>query len=570
MKRKLSDLQCSPSVKESTRSKKPYLLDPREYDNYVSASSVINWFLNDCLVDWLKLRRKIVETDFKEENYLIQQGNKFEEKVVEWIDKNIIKTVKVADSKDWSVKNVKKTFELMKDATPIIYSGAIRSKYLKLYGTADLIVRNDYIPKLFTDLELSEVKCNTLFDHQYYYYIIDIKWCTLQLAADGQSILNSGRFPGYKGQLTIYNNCLAEMQGYKPMYAFLLGRKIKYTHKGKDYSTNSPFSLPGVFKTNDYEFNNKVNGAIEWVRDLNKHGLIMNINPPCRKELYPNLGSKYYYSKKRELAEEIGDLSLIYKVKTQKKNIAFEKGITNIYDYRLTGEKLNFKGKEKEIIDKIIMMNRQTEKKIDFGTLTKDIIKEENEIFVDFEKLTDIFDNFEDISNHKTFDMIFLIGVYYKKNDRYKYKRFLLKELSDEKEFELINKFYRFIERKNFPKLWYWFAEDKFWNSTMKKHNLNYNLNFVDLRNLFLDNRIVVKDAFDFKLKTIINAMKKNELIDTKNDSEVEDGMTAMLKAYDCYQKNDKEYLKEICKYNKFDVKGMYDIVNYLRDKLER
>jgi uncharacterized protein YprB with RNaseH-like and TPR domain len=64
--------------------------------------------------------------------------------------------------------------------------------------------------------------------------------------------------------------------------------------------------------------------------------------------------------------------------------------------------------------------------------------------------------------------------------------------------------------------------------------------------------------------------MKNNGLINTENESECEDGMTAMLKAYDCYQKNNKEYLKEICKYNKFDVKGMYDIINYLRDNLDR
>jgi len=260
MKRKLEDYQCSPDVYSSTRSKKPYLIHYDEHSRspsikeYVSGSSVINWFMNDCLVDWYKLKKEIVDKDFKEENYLCEQGNKFESSVVEWIDKNVERVVKVADPSEWSVSNVYRTFDLMKEGTPIIHSASVRSKNLKLYGTADLLVRNDYIAKIFKELDIDTRNVNTIFNHPYFYYVVDIKWCTLYLHSDGQTIQNSGRFPGYKGQLSIYNNCIAEMQGYKPTYAFLLGRKVKFTHQGDEYVNDSPFKLPGIFKTNDTDF----------------------------------------------------------------------------------------------------------------------------------------------------------------------------------------------------------------------------------------------------------------------------------------------------------------------------
>lgn len=574
MKRKLSEYQCANNIRESTRSKKPYLAIPKEYDEYVSGSSVINWFSNDCLVDWLKFKREICEEEYHEENYLCEQGNKFEEVVVTYIHNNVHPVQKVADPKDWSTKNVAQTFSLMQQAVPIIHSASIRNKHLKLYGTADLLVRNDYITKLFQELEMEEEEGNTVFSHPYFYYVVDVKWCTLHLLSDGKSLQNINRFPGYKGQLAIYNNCIAEMQGFKPKHSFLLGRKVKWTSKGKDFENNSPFKLPAIIRTDDTTFNSKVEEAIKWVRDLNKYGHIMRVNPPSRDELYPNLGSKYYTQKKKELAGVIGDLSQIYKVKNTKKIESFKKGIYNIFDYRLSGETLGFKNKDKSLIDKIIKINRQSEMKIDLSSLKENDVEDCNEIFVDFEKFTDIFDNFEDISNHQSFDMIFLIGVYYRDGYVWKYLPFIINEVSKEEEKRVITEFYEFYQSRNCPKAWYWFAEDKFWNGSLRRHSLNFEVKWEDLRKLFIDKNIVIRGCYDYKLKNVIEAMNKGGLIKTKNYSDCEDGVGAMLKAWEYYKncnhnRTCKLYnnisIKEVLKYNQFDVCGMKDMILYFR-----
>lgn len=577
MKRKLVEYQCSPSIKDSTRSKKPCLIRPNlEKNEYISASSVINWFNNDCLLDWLKLRKEINlgGNNYQEENFLCEQGNKFEEAVVDYISKNIHPVIKVNNSRDWSKENVRKTFKLLQEATPIIYSAAVRSKNLKLYGTVDLLVRNDYLCKLFTDYTLEEEKVNTIFDHPYHYYVIDIKWCTLRLTCDGQKILNTDRFPGYKGQVNIYNLCLAEMQGYKPKIGFLLGRKYNYLSKGIVYKNDSPFERPGVVECDNLDFNEKLNRAVNWLRDLEKAGSIFRINPPSRMELYPNLGSKYYFSKKLELAEEIGDLSLLYKVKAKKKELAFSKGIYNIYDYRLCGEILNFKGKDAEIINKILYINKDTNqdkilpKKIqnNYGGWKE----EENEIFVDFEKFSDIIDDFNDISNHSTFDFIFLIGVGYRNNGSWKYKKFLSDFPNEKNEKKIIYEFLNFLRELGNPKLWYFYAEERFWNSVTRKYKLRQKLNWVDVRKLFIQEPVVIKDCYDYKLKNIIKAMNKHELINFSYDSVCQDGFLAMLNAYKYYQNKlqNEKLMNDIIRYNENDVFSLYIILNYFRERL--
>jgi hypothetical protein len=577
MKRKFSDYQCSPSIKHSTRSKKPCLVRPYQNNDdkkgYISASSVINWFSGDCLLDWLKIRKEILPSDSKytEENYLCEQGNKFEKAVVDYISKNITPVFKVGDSDKWSSSLVKKTISFMQEGVPIIYSAAVRNKNLKLFGTSDLLVRNDYISKLFSKIDILEDEHpNTLFNHPYYYVIVDIKWCTLRLASNGQEVLNSDRFPGYKGQLNIYNRCLAEMQGYKPLRTYLLGRKYNYTSKGKNIVNKSPFEKPGIVYTNDISFNLQVDQAISWLRDLQKYGSIMTVNPPSRIELYPNLGSKYYYAKKRELAEQIGDLSLLYNVKKSTKVLAFNQGIYNIYDVRLNGKTFNFKGRDEKIIDNILKINRGTD--IFLPTkFTNNLMnwkEKDNEVYVDFEKFTDIIDDFKDISNHYSFDYIYLIGIWYKNESGiWQYEKFLAEYPNRENELNIINQFLDWIEEKGNPKIWYYFAEEKFWNIVKKRYNIQDNLRWCDLRKILIEEPFVIKGCYDYKLKSILEAMKKQGLINLKNESNCKDGFVAMLEAWKYYQgKTDQKEMDEIIKYNKFDVRGMYEIMTFIRD----
>ena len=70
-----------------------------------------------------------------------------------------------------------------------------------------------------------------LLKQDYHYVVIDIKFSTLPLRADGKHLLNSDKYPAYKAQCLIYRDAVGLIQGYTSQYAFILGRRWKYTQK---------------------------------------------------------------------------------------------------------------------------------------------------------------------------------------------------------------------------------------------------------------------------------------------------------------------------------------------------
>jgi hypothetical protein len=145
--------------------------------------------------------------------------------------------------------------------------------------------------------------------------------------------------------------------------------------------------------------------------------------------------------------------------------------------------------------------------------------------------------------------------------------------------------FNKFVLEQGKPKLWYWYAEKQFWKTHENKQldrlreekdqekidNIlgNWDFNWCDMCEIFKKEPIVIKDCFRFGLKSVANAMYKHDLIKTKLESECTSGMTAMIKAWKCYNNFSNPsmcpIMKDIAKYNKFDVCVLEDILNYLR-----
>jgi hypothetical protein len=98
----------------------------------------------------------------------------------------------------------------------------------------------------------------------------------------------------------------------------------------------------------------------------------------------------------------------------------------------------------------------------------------------------------------------------------------------------------------------------------------------IDLFELFRKIPIVVKGSFNFKLKSITNAMRNNGLITTAwPDSNVMEGFSATLIAAEIYNDIDSNKVnpdeldsnpvyKDIIDYNEIDCKSMWDIRKYL------
>lgn len=540
--------------------------------NFVSGTNIKNYMINDQLVDWLEYYYYDKPTEMKDEftKFIIKKGNEFESKIIEEINNNIkVKTVASHFFEEAYIK----TLKLMESGTPLIHSAYIQNKDLKLYGIADLLIRSDFL-KVFTDYEYKHT-CK----ESYHYVVLDIKWSTLNLTADKIHLVNSGRIPAYKGQLYIYNQCLKEMQKYEPKVGFLLGRRYVCNSIGERF--DGPFDKIGVvnFEKKDCPLIDKINKGIKWVRKYKKEGRNWELYPPSNHNLYPNMkvDSGGWNGIKTEIAKELNEITLIWYCGIKQREKAFEKGVFSYTDPRCTPKLLNIKGQREKLISNILKINRQNVEK--FKIFSRSEMKTfSNEMFVDFETFCDVIDFENDETEPlRKLNTIFLIGVYYENT----YYSFVAKDLNESSELAIMEEFTEFVRSKNNPVLWYWHAENQIWDKSYSnqfdKNNeiFQYDFNWQDLKNIFIQNEIVIKDCFSYKLKEIVFCLNKHGLITVSNNSDYENGKDASLSALKLYLENEKkneispmkenENMKEIIKYNEFDCVSLFSILNFLK-----
>lgn len=588
------------AVAYCTRSKRPKLctLLPRSQTKleYIPATCTRNYMLKDPLVDWLKLHGNR-NTSIRSDNdgftsFIMERGIDFEDKLVKYINNNFLPIVSVSEY--ITNESIKKTISLMKDGTPIIHSAPVRNPKTRTHGIIDLLVRSDYLHKIVDDCPLSDAEKNIPspnLGHNFHYVVIDVKFSTLPLSSDGRHILNSGSYPAYKSQCLIYTDAVGNIQGYKSRYAFILGRRWKFTRKNINYNGLSCLDKLGVidYKNFDKSYIEQTSNALKWIRENKKYGHEWSVSPPSRQELYPNM---CYYSgkweqQKEKIADNIGEITNVWYCGTKHRNIAINNGITSWRDPRCTSKNIGINGIRAPIIDSILNINRQNNDIIRPKNIKNNMFnwkKTENEMFVDFETLSDIFSPLSDLPKQKYTDMIFMIGVWYKKSKQWTYKRFTCNKTTYEEEYRIMDQFTTFVRKHGNPRLWYWCAENKFWSkSELRQINLTsedekktnritkfWKLhNWVDMCQIFKQEPIVIKGCFKFGLKPIARAMYKHKLINTTLESDCTSGMTAMIKAWKCYNDFPKPancpIMQDIAKYNKFDVKVLRDILTYLR-----
>ncbi len=551
---------------------------------WVSATKTHNYMLNDSLCDWLKLYGKtrnikykhkirLFENNFKE--FIINKGIEFENKVINYFKKSF-NCVKVADF--YTVTDAKKTIKHMKNGIPIIYSAPIYNSHNKTYGIVDLLVRSDYINKIFNDniipTKLEKLKAPNL-KGKYHYRVIDIKFSTLNLASDGKHLLNCGRIPAYKSQLYIYNEAISEIQGYNPYCAYICGRRWKYTKNKTNYSGDCCNDKLGIvdFSNYDYNFIDKSKQAINWYRNVLDNGLNWTVYPPTNNNMYPNMKSDSgeWNELKKKIAKNNGEITMLWNCGVKNRNLALKKGIKSWHNKDCNSKILNINGERGEIIDRMININRNEEEIIDYKELSGEWLENDNDndMYVDFETINDLCEPIDNIPYQKNFNNIFMIGVGMRRNSEWYYKSFICRDMTKQEELRIITEFIEFYNNHNKPRVYYWCAEEKFWNSSCKYHNIHYNIDWFDMCKQFKQNQIVLKGCFGFGLKDIVKKMYEYGMINTTLESECSNGMMAMVKAWKCYNTNtnpiSSHIMKDIEKYNEFDCKSIYDMINYFR-----
>lgn len=560
---------------------------------------------------------------------LMTQGVKFENNISELIIGRIGAKNNINIGGNFnprSKEKVQATIKAMKKGIPVIQQPCLRNYDNMTYGVPDLIVRSDYLDKLvdtndtkqkpLTKEELrvqapgivsksrKKRKGKIVKKKSFHYVIVDIKFKTLYLTSDGLHLRNDGHMKAYKSQLLIYNEALGKMQGYTPPHSFILGRKWKYVSSKVTHSGTSCFDCLGKidYEGRDEIYIEKNKEAIEWIRTIRKEGdkWDLTTTPLPRPELYPNMSNNYdfpYHKLKKEFADNISEITSVYKCGPKQRRIAHSNGVYKWTDEKCTAKTLGITSEYTAGIVNAILKANQTDSQDPLDYIYPRYIKnnfnnwkEEQplEFFVDFEMTCSVFGDLKDLPEAKGESIIFLIGAGHidPKSRKWIFKYFVTKEIDSYNESVICKQFINYVARmaKKYSvdvddvPLYHWsHAERTTWNKAMSRHGIfNGNVFWSDLLKVFYNEPIAVKGSLKYSLKNIARAFHDHEFINTIWDdgSSCADGADAAVGAYRIYKEckrldtsfPNNPYTKEIIRYNEVDCKVVQEILFYLRD----
>lgn len=577
---------------------------------FVSGSKVHNYLLNDPVLDWYKLyskkglekrttnykkNKKVKKINKSEINtndftkgFLCNKGLEFEEKIYQQLKDKFGNDCVIVPFKGYSNEvRIELTHGLMLNGIPIIYQPFLADEETQTHGTPDLIVRSDFLNKLVKTKLLTnkeETIPSPNFSHKFHYVVIEIKWTTLYLCSNGLTLRNSNRIPAYKGQLTIYNMLIGKVQGYIPNKAFVLGKGWLKTSKNITTKSSDPFHTLGIIEFNNFDskYIEKTNDAINWVRDVKFNGSEWKLEPPSRKELYPNMCNKYdneFKKFKFNHARNINELTCLWNVGYKHRLNAHSKGVFNFKDPKCCSKIMGIKPSHRGfIIDKMIEVNNSDDIIIYPETLKNNDFKwkqkTKSDFYIDFETLNTNFVQSDIFNNDGMSNYIFMIGVGYEEFGKYKSKVFTTNDTSKEEELRIMREFVNFINLKSFGKsrLFHWSkAEQTILRSFSSRHpdfDFDWNIQYIDFCEILKKEPVIIKNTFSYGLKDVANSLYQNNFIKTKWEDSVNGGFGASLLACDYYKNNcsNKKIINEIEKYNLIDCKVLWEIVYFFRN----
>ena len=588
-----------------------------EWAQWISATTTRNYVIDDPILDWLELYgpahgflpdNEIAgydsRTDFTA--FLFQQGERFEAAVTGHFRSlaDVVSTGEDSRVRDPALAAA--TFEAMSNGVPIIDHGTLWDAKHRIYGIPDLLVRSDVLAELFpgcVSVEEATVSAPDLGDNPWHYRVVDIKFTTLRLLSSGR-LGNSASSRAYKAQLFLYNRALGRVQGYTPTDSYLLGRGWRRTIARENRRGTSCMDLVAPVGqeeqiTKGLSLGEMVESACGWVRRVQREGATWSPVPqPEVEELHPNMGNQEdgpWHHAKTVIAEEIGELTLLWQVGPEKRKQAGAAGIKDWRDARCTATAVGVTGpKQGPVLQAILDINQVSGGR----PVGPDVIRQTSDdwrtadivdFYVDFETVSDLADDFSKIPERGGQPLIFMIGCGHMQEGRWSFEQFTVDRISEDQEGSIIAAWLAHmgaVRTEVAPgceeyRILHWSAAETItlegaYNSAMQRHAAHDwpSLPWFDLLALVVRAEpVVVRGALGFGLKAISTAMHSHGLIETVWEEGPADGLGAMVGGWWCEEEarrrdvplSDIDLMQEIGRYNEVDCRAMMAIVRYLR-----
>ena len=529
-------------------------LNTVDLNQFYYYKQIDNYILNDSIVDYFTLCKK-----YKKDKSLFTSQNK--ERMYIFM-KKIIK--KYENSKIITTCQETPTHEKFEQSL-----NEINKKKCILYG-AILFDFNQYIYCKYDCLILGKFISPTCVQNSY--YPVQIVNRNIKVFKDTTNITNDNINKKYKARAIILTNLLNKCQP-------VLNNGDSFVIDNTFIANNQFLKIP---RTDDYV--TLVRAGILFYNNIKQNLKKINIYNTKKSAipLLPNMNNQnpFWTTEKKKVATSINPITTIWNCGISHQQRLFDQQIYS-YDDPLFSLDLMYKDEncsidQKNIIDKIIQINTQDTHLIQPTTFTNINNWKDNpkvEFYVDFET-TMLID---------TTRVLYLIGLGVRTDKTWEYYSFCINPNQPNGEKHLIlDWYYKMNEIKEFHNIsskivtWHWSAAEKsILSSILKKYpEVVMNIYWKDLQEVFTGEQIVIKGAFNYKLKSIVAALFKHGLIKSSYASLICDsGIDAMVDGYNCYMSASRmnidiqHYLidKNIIEYNRLDCYTLFEMLQYLR-----
>ena len=469
--------------------------------------------------------------------------------------------------------NIDQTILKIQHNIPLIVNPILMNDKYKLIVKCDFMIKKELFLKIFN--QVSNISFSTIKNKEY--LIINIVPEVLTFRKDRREICNTYNVFYNKCALYSFNSALRKYIT-RNNYYFIFGKEYKL-----DKTLLNKKEHIGLIIYDDI-FKHKVINAIKWLNKLKGNKISLFPQPSCL-ELYPNMNNKQscWESEKKKLSEMIKEITLIWRISYKDRNHLINANINTWDNPYLINNLYEFKDSNtKDVQESIIHMNKHNNLIIEPRNISKDfkdiLHKDDIEFILDIESVL----NLEEKGNYFNNDIkddqpnICIIGLIIMNNSKYIFKDFTIDDLTIDAEKQNIQNWLDFITKYDHIKIYHWGHAEKSYLENIHKRFPDIILPkmiLIDLLYFFRKEPIIIKNCFNFSLKTIGKNMYKHCMIQS-TWSDTDNGLDAMIKFKEvCLSKEKSIPLKryneiaEIVEYNKMDCVILMEILCYLREK---
>ena len=591
--------------------------DPRtdlEWLDWVAAGELRNWCRNDLLIDWLEEYPTIHGLDPDEQlagydetfdlgRFLMQQGRAFEKAVLADLAQRW-QLVHITHRPDEArlLSAAIATQDAMEAGVAIIAGGVLRDPQLRMFGVVDLLVRSDVLgqlcPAAFVGdpLELAAIGLS----HGRHYRVVDVKFKTLNILKTTGGLSTSPSDLDTLAQAWIYNEALGRVQGYTPPASYVVGRAWKQGDERGDRTWERIARVPHdtVVRGRGSDLRDVVQEAAAWIRRVRIEGAEWRALPlPSVPELWPNMkadsGSRWHDAK-ATIASTLAEITLLPRVNTTHRARAHAAGVTRWNDARVSSALLGINNeREAALVDAVLAVNRPGgEPVLPARMVAATQVWRQHapiEMFVDFEFVPDLDDDFAAFPRKGGQSLIFQIGSGTYKGGAWRFEQFTADELSLAAEGRMIDAWLEHLQAVATEagsaiaaaRLIHWSPaetsnfERAYDNARARHPDRDWPaLTWFDLLHEVVQAEpLVVRGAFSFSLKPIARSLHALGHIQTLWGEGLADGAGAMAGAWNAAVEAERkgvtlgstDVMREIARYNEVDCRVMAEILDYLR-----